>query len=424
MPAYNTWIVLIGTGLLGANAGLVGSFAVLRRRALTGDALAHAALPGLCAAFLIVGDRHMPALLAGALVSGLIGVALISGLRSVRRVKEDAAIGIVLSVFFGLGIALSRIVQSSTTTASKAGLDSYILGKTAGIIAQDVYLNAGIAALSLLTVLWLYKEFKLIVFDPGFAQAQGWPVTALDLGLMGLIALAVVFGLPMVGVVLMAALLILPGAAARFWTDRLGTLLILATVFGMFIGIGGTLLSTMRIGPASDPMLLPTGPTIVIVGATVFLVSVLGAPRRGVLARAIAHLRFRNELARSETLRTLYEQSRQGLDALSLEAFEGREGGSLRRLRGTLSDLADDGILEIDASGHILLTARGRSLGARLLRARQLWTRLIEEAPDQAAELSSEAGGSFTVAPPLRTLEELEARVDALEENRAPSQAD
>ena len=205
--SYNTAVVLLGTSLLGANAGLVGCFAVLRRRALTGDALAHAALPGLCLAFLAVGQRSRPALLLGAFVTGVLGVVVIAALRRWTRIKEDAAIGIVLSVFFGAGIVLSRLIQNRSSVGSKAGLDSYILGKTAGIIAQDVYLIAGVSLASLVLVLVLYKEFKLVVFDSGFASVQGWPVLGLDLLLMGLIALAVVFGLPAVGVVLMAALL-------------------------------------------------------------------------------------------------------------------------------------------------------------------------------------------------------------------------
>ncbi len=205
MINYNTLIVLLGTGLLGANAGLVGCFAVLRRRALTGDALAHAALPGLCLAFLLVGQRSLPALLLGAFATGVLGVATVAALRRWTRIKEDAAIGIVLSVFFGAGITLSRLIQNRSTEGSKAGLDSYILGKTAGIIAQDVYLIAGVSLASLAVVLLLYKEFQLLVFDTGFASVQGWPVFGLDLLLMGLIALAVVFGL------LPAALVLVPG---------------------------------------------------------------------------------------------------------------------------------------------------------------------------------------------------------------------
>jgi len=276
--AYNTAVVLIGVGLLGACAGPVGSFAVLRRRALTGDALAHAALPGVCLAFLVVGQRSFFALLFGALLSGILGVLIISALRRWTRIKEDAAIGLVLSVFFGAGIVLSKYIQTSVLSGSKAGLDSYLLGKTSQMIAQDVYLIAGTALFCLLTLVLCYKELKLISFDPDFARAQGWPLLALDLLLMLLLALTVVISLPPVGVVMVAALLILPGVTARFWTDRLGALLILSAGLGALTGICGALLS-------AQSSALPAGPIIVLCGTAFFLVSALLAPRRGLLAR-------------------------------------------------------------------------------------------------------------------------------------------
>ena len=158
MITYNTLIVLVGTSLLGASAGLVGSFAVLRRRSLTGDALAHAALPGLCLAFLVVGERSLPAMLLGAFLSGLVGIGCISALRRWTRIKEDTAIGIILSVFFGAGIVLSRCIQNLSATGSKAGLDSYILGKTAGMIFQDVMLIAGLASFCLCVLLLFIKN--------------------------------------------------------------------------------------------------------------------------------------------------------------------------------------------------------------------------------------------------------------------------
>ncbi len=286
MIAYNTAVVLIGVSLLGACAGPVGSFAVLRRRALTGDALAHAALPGVCLAYLVVGQRSFFALLLGALVSGLLGVLVIAVLRRWTRIKEDAAIGIVLGVFFGAGIVLSRYIQKNVSTGSKAGLDSYLLGKTSQMIAQDVYLIAGAALFCLLTLLLFYKELKLIAFDPDFGRVQGWPVLLLDLLLMLLLAVTVVIGLPPVGVVMIAALLILPGVTARFWTDRLGVLLILSSVLGALTGWCGALLSALSSA-------LPAGPIIVLCGTGFFLLSALLAPRRGLLARLLSQRHMR-----------------------------------------------------------------------------------------------------------------------------------
>jgi manganese/zinc/iron transport system permease protein len=285
---YNTQVVLIGVCLLAACAGVIGCFAVLRRRSLTGDALAHAALPGLCLAFIFVQSLNLPAMLLGAFVTGLLGIAVISILRRWTRIKEDAAIGIVLGVFFGAGIVLSSLIQRMQT-GSRTGLESFIYGHPAAISRGDAVFVALVTLGTLGVLVLLYKECKLVAFDPAFAHAQGWPVLKLDLLLMALIAVAVVVGLPAVGVIMMAALLILPGVTARFWTDRLHVLLVLAALFGVLMGALGTLLS------AVDNR-LPAGPSIILVGTALFLFSLLFAPRRGGLARLLAQRRFRQRL--------------------------------------------------------------------------------------------------------------------------------
>ena len=173
--------MLAGVSLLGASAGMVGTFAVLRRRALTGDALSHAALPGICLAFLSFGERNLPVMLLGALASGVLGIMVISALCRWTRVREDAAIGIVLSVFFGLGIVLSRLIQDLAGGGSKAGLDSYIFGKTAGMTRGDVELILIASLVCLATWCCCYKEFLSISFDSDFARSLGWPVYRLDL---------------------------------------------------------------------------------------------------------------------------------------------------------------------------------------------------------------------------------------------------
>lgn len=276
-------LVMAGVSLLGASAGLIGCFAVLRRRALTGDALAHAALPGLCLSYLTFGSTQLPALLAGAFAAGLAGVAVIAALRRWTRIKEDAAIGIVLTVFFGAGVVLSQQSQA------RAGLQAYILGSTAAILGDDLLWLLGLSLVTLLAVLLLYKEFQLVAFDASFAQAQGWPVYRLDLLLTGMIALAVVIGLPTAGVLMIAALLITPAAAARFWTDRLDRMLLLSALFGAGAGIAGAQLSDLVRN-------MPTGPAIILFCAALFVVSALLAPRRGLVARAVENWRFRREL--------------------------------------------------------------------------------------------------------------------------------
>lgn len=286
---YNMLVVLAGVSILGTSSGIIGAFAVLRKRALTGDALSHAALPGLCIAFLLLGERNLTAMLAGALASGILGIAIISALGRWTRVKSDTAIGTVLTVFFGLGIVLLKVIQNMEGVGSKAGLNSYIFGKTAGMTRGDVYVILTASLLCLVVILLLYKEFQLVSFDADFARSLGWPVYGVDLLLMSLVAAAVVIGLPNVGVVLISALLIMPGAAARFWTDHLRTLLWLAGVFGFITGLVGTALSA-----AFNQ--LPAGPIIVLTGTVIFLGSLLFGRRRGVVARLLQQRQFDRDL--------------------------------------------------------------------------------------------------------------------------------
>ena len=286
---YNTQIVLLGVTLLGACAGVIGSFAVLRRRSLVGDALAHATLPGVGVAFLLAGGKHFWAMLLGAFLSGLLGIGVLAVLKRWTRIKEDAAIAIVLSTFFGAGVALATVIQQSQGSG-KSGWDAFIFGKSAGLAWDDVQLIALLVLATLAIVALCYKEFKLVTFDLEFAQVQGWPARLLDFTLMLLLLVAVVVGLPAVGVLLMAAMLIIPPAAARLWTRRLGWMLVLSASFGMAAGICGTLLSDNIATP------LPLGPCIVLSAAVLFLISFLFAPERGLVAQIHARRRDRREL--------------------------------------------------------------------------------------------------------------------------------
>ncbi len=269
-----TSLVLIGTVLLGITAGLVGTFAYLRRRALAGDVIAHAALPGLCLAFLLTHSRSVSVLLTGALLTGVAGVFLMSLLRRVSRLRDDAILGTVLSISYGLGIALTRTIQNNYRNERGADLESFIIGRAATMLSGDVLQIAVAAIVCSIVVLVMYKELKLLSFDESFCRVQGWPATGLDLLLMSLTAVTVIVGLPAVGVVLTAALLIIPAAAARFWTDRLSLMMTISAGIGGVSGATGTLLSARM-----DQM--PTGPLVVLTAALLFVVSWMLAPKRG-----------------------------------------------------------------------------------------------------------------------------------------------
>ena len=400
---YNTVIVLIGTSLLGACSGLVGSFAVLRRRALVGDALAHAALPGICIAFLILDQRNLPAMLLGALICGVLGIAVIAGLRRATRIREDAAIGIVLSVFYGAGIVLSRIIQNRTTTGSKAGLESFILGKTAGMIREDIHLIAGAAVLCLALVVVLYKEFKVVSFDPAFSEVQGLPVFILDMGLMAMVAVTVVIGLPAVGVVLMAALLILPAAAARFWTEELGHMMLIAVGFGLVTGSVGTLISAHAVR-------LPAGPVIVLVGSAIFLVSVMFAPRRGAISRIMEALRLQRITAVRLALRRMYEHAESigfADTEFSDSTLPRRAPGFLGHWQSTRSRLLRSGLVHSAAAGRIRFTASGWRTAVDVTRNHRLMRLYLDEHTDDTDSFADPGTASALAALSRETLDEL-----------------
>jgi manganese/zinc/iron transport system permease protein len=377
----NTRVVLLGTCLLGIASAVIGSFAVLRRRALVGDAVSHAALPGVCAAYFVVGDRNFAAFMVGALVFGVAASAFISFVRSGTRVKEDAAIALAIGGFFGLGIVLSRIIQNQPS-GNRAGLDSFIFGKAASMTGDDARLIAIIGAVVLAVVTLLYKEFKLLCFDRDFAASQGWPALALDLLLMALICVCTVVGLPAVGVVLMVSLLVVPGVAARFWTQRLGTLLLIAAAFGGLSGLLGTALSATIPSPASGLSRgWPTGPLITLVATGLFVISMLFAPQRGVVADLVRRAGLRRRIQTQNTLRAIYEHL-EPVGELSIPwttAAIGATPKALARLQRTRQ-------IENSSPHSFRLTTKGQEAARAVVRAHRLWELFLIQQADIAPD--------------------------------------
>ncbi|MFJ8246140.1 metal ABC transporter permease [Peribacillus asahii] len=273
----NTQWILLGTLLLGLSSGVIGSFAYLRKQSLLGDTLAHAALPGICIAFMLAGVKSISLFLFGAAIAGMIAVFIINVVTKYSRIKQDTALGLVLSAFFGLGIVLLTQIQQSSY-GNQSGLDKFLFGQTASMVMSDVYVMMGVSIVLILACTLFFKEFKLLSFDPEFAKGIGLPVLLLDYIIMLLIVGAVVIGIQAVGVVLMAALLITPAVSARYWTERLSVMVVLSGIFGMLSGVIGTLLSAAVNN-------LPTGPLIVLSATVWFMFSLLFAPNRGVVAK-------------------------------------------------------------------------------------------------------------------------------------------
>ncbi len=301
---FNAALVVLGTTILGLTAGLVGTFAVLRKRALMGDALAHSGLPGLCFAFIIFTywlgyERTLPLLLLGAAVSGVLGILAVQGIVSSTRLTEDTAIGIILSTFFGLGVVLLSIIQS-LGTGKEGGLHHFIYGQTAAMNYSDALTLGVTAVIGLVASLLFLKEFRLVSFDEAFAHSQGWPVSTIDLIMMSLIVMVTVVGFQSVGMILVVALLIIPAVSARFWSDKLNHVLFLSALFGALSGYFGSSLSALL------PR-FPAGSVIVLVAGVIFIISFLFAPSRGVIGALVREVRIRIRISEEHLLRELYE---------------------------------------------------------------------------------------------------------------------
>ncbi|MGQ9928088.1 MAG: metal ABC transporter permease [Chloroflexaceae bacterium] len=278
---YTLRSIALGAAALGIVSGMLGCFAVLRRQALLGDAMSHAALPGIVLAFMLTGSRAPLVLALGAAIAGWLGALAVLTIVRMSRIKEDSAFGIVLSVFFAFGMLLLTILQRSGQ-GGQAGLGKYLFGQAAALVTSDVITIVALGTIVLTLLVLFWKEFKLLSFDPDYAASLGYPVRALDLLLTSLIVLAIVIGLQLVGVVLMSAMLVAPAVAARQWTSRLGAMALLAGGFGALAGVIGAVISATGRG-------LSTGPVIVVCISVMVLVSLLIAPGRGLLWEWLHH---------------------------------------------------------------------------------------------------------------------------------------
>ncbi len=277
---------------------MLGSFAVLRKQSLLGDAISHAALPGIAIAFLITGAKETDTLLLGALISGLIGTFWIRGIVTKTHLKSDTALGLILSLFFGFGMLLLTYIQKQPN-ANQAGLDKYLFGQAATLVARDVWLMAIVTGICFIVMLTFWKEFKLLLFDIDYTKTLGFNTKIIDVLITSFIVLAIVLGLQTVGVVLMSAMLLAPAAAARQWTNSLAIMVFLAAIFGACSGVLGTAISASQNN-------LPTGPVIVLVAGVFVVFSFVFSPSRGLLFKQIRVIKNRRDLKLHKTLTFMY----------------------------------------------------------------------------------------------------------------------
>ncbi|MED4853291.1 iron chelate uptake ABC transporter family permease subunit [Caldifermentibacillus hisashii] len=272
----NTQWVLLSTAILGIAAGTIGSLAYWKRQSLMSDALAHAALPGVIIAFLLFKVKHLFVLITGAAISAVIGAFFIQGIRSSTRIKEDTAMGMILSIFYGFGIMLLTI--ANRTSGNQSGLNNFILGQSASMVQSDVWTMSILAILVVSIVVIGFKEWKIYLFDRQFASGLGLPLKGMDVVYTILLVTTIVVGIQAVGVILIAALLIFPAVSARYWTHSFQTKVIISALFGGASGMIGTLISAIGNG-------WPTGPFIVVLAASFFIISLIFGKEKGILVQ-------------------------------------------------------------------------------------------------------------------------------------------
>ena len=320
---------------------MLGSFAVLRKQSLLGDAISHAALPGIAIAFLITGAKDTNTLLLGALVSGLIGTFWIRSIVTKTHLKSDTALGLILSVFFGFGMLLLTFIQKQPN-ANQAGLDKYLFGQAATLVESDVWMMAIVTGICLIVMLTFWKEFKILLFDADYTKTLGFNTKTIDILITSFIVLAIVLGLQTVGVVLMSAMLLAPAAAARQWTNSLSKMVFLAAIFGAFSGVFGTAVSASQNN-------LSTGPVIVIVAGVFVLFSFVFSPKRGLLFKQIRFVKNRRDLELHKTLAFMYhiaETHNNISHPHTIKILNNFQGYT----KGTLQKLVDRGFVELDGN--------------------------------------------------------------------------
>lgn len=356
---YPDAVVALGAAVLGLLAGVVGVLAVLRQRTLVADALSHAALPGVAVAFLITGVTAASSLIVGAAVAGLIGAAAIVAVERTSRIRPDAAIGVVLSGFFSIGIVLLTYI-AGTNNANQAGLQNYLFGQAAGLLEEDVTVFTVLAVTALGLTALMFRVLKTTLFDQAFAASLGLRVRTVEYLMTALLVVAVIVGIRTVGAILMVAMIVAPAAAARQFTTRLASMLLLAGLIGAAVAVTGALISTAT--------QTPTGPVIVLTGLAVVLVSLALAPRRGILWRAHKLRRDRRDRQRAGILAEIAAAARTGQTLTP-----GSLAGYARTHRRALHDLENSRLLQ-RRNGQLHLTGAGHTAAQPILEREQLWT--------------------------------------------------
>lgn len=368
------------------SCGIIGSFLVIRRMSMLGDAISHSILPGLALAFMLTGSRSPAAMLLGALAAGLLTAALTAGARRLARLPDDAALGVVFSTLFAIGVILINWVAHSIdldpgcvlygliedvwldmvplfTVTSGAAHEAIAIEAPRALLWQAGLLAANIALITL-----LFKELRLTSFDPGLAASLGISAGLVQSILLAAVATTTVISFEAVGSILVVAMLVAPGATAQLLTDRLERLVVLSGVLGASAAVIGC--------AAAVHWNTSTAGMIAVASGGQFFVAALAAPRYGIAARSIRRVRLSLRIAREDVLGLLYRlhESAAPGDAGTLPPRQVRRAVTGRlRAHIALAQLRSRGLIARSAAGELSLTPRGIEAAARIIRAHRLW---------------------------------------------------
>jgi ABC-type Mn2+/Zn2+ transport system permease subunit/Mn-dependent DtxR family transcriptional regulator len=370
--------------LLGVTCGVLGTFIVLRRQSLLGDAIGHSVLPGVCIGFLAAGTKSMPALMLGALIAGLLAAGLIGLLQRTTVLKAGECMGAVFTGFYAIGVMLLVHINKGASllawlgverrvTTGQSGLETFLFGQIVGISFSEVTYMAVMAAMSLLLVAMFWRMLAVASFDESFAATVGVPVRRVHYLLMVLLTVAIVISIQAVGVVLVAAMLITPAAAAYLLTDRLSRMVVLSAAFGAAAGVAGVFFSLLLTRPGRD---LPTGASMVLAASAIFGLAFLFSRRYGVVPRLLRLWKRGRRTQAENLIRTLYlmwedrpaDDRRFGVHDIAAKRQE--SPGHVRRLArlAMKRGWVDRGSLD-----PLILTEEGLAEARRVVRNHRLW---------------------------------------------------
>jgi manganese/zinc/iron transport system permease protein len=361
----NVRYVAVAILLLGGVSGAVGTFNFLRKKTLVGETVAHSMLPGVLIAFILSGVKNPLVLITGAAISGWLSIWVVDYITRHSKIKGDSALAIVLSSFFGLGIVMLTVIQR-TSGKEQSGLDHYIFGNAAAMTPEDSLVFGSISLIVLAIVFWHYFSLKAVVFNQDFAQSIGINTRWIEAIISFITILSISVGIKAVGIVMMSALLIIPPTAARFWTDSLNKMLVVSGIFGAVSGWLGAFVSYSYSS-------MPTGPWTIVIISIIAFVSMMFAPKKGVVFQRWSKLLVKRRMNEENLLKTAVQLEVRGQGKLfNRLSISSRQFFDQRLWNRTIKRLKRKGLIKRVHTGFTLST-EGRAIGAEIDRRHKIW---------------------------------------------------